>query len=86
MFDKIILGARCRFKILRVTKDTIGSRERPKDTGIEDGSLLGFRMKHLVTIDTAIEAAVLTVCHLLQPEAQDVLLENILHFSFHISN
>ena len=83
MLDEVIFGIGCRLQILRLLQHTIGSRERPEDTGIEDGTLLCIRMEHLMTINTSIEPSVLTVYHLCLPERQDVVFQDILHFQLH---
>ena len=86
MIDEIVLGVGGRLQILLLTQDTVGSRERPEDTGIEDSPLLCLGMQHLLGIDTPIEAPVLAIHHLGAPEVQDVLLKNILHLTFHCTD
>ena len=39
-----------------------------------------------MAIDASVETTVLTVHHLVKPETQDILLQNILHFLFHHRN
>ena len=44
MIDEITLGTICNFQILRFAKHSIGCREGPQDTGIQDGALVGISM------------------------------------------
>ena len=61
---------------------SVGCRERPQDAGIEDGTLLCLGVQYAVAVNTTIETSMLVVLHLVEPEAQDVVLQHILHFTF----
>ena len=81
--NNILLGPCSSLQIFWIAQHTIGCRERPQDTSIQDGAFLCLGMQFLTAINTTIEAPVLTILHLVEPEAQDILLKNILHFPTH---
>ena len=80
MGQKILLGARSGLQVLGIAQNTVGSRERPQDTGIENGSPFGLGMQYSAAVDAAVEAAMLMILHLLYPEGQDILAEHLKHF------
>ena len=78
--QKILLGARGSLQILGIAQHTVGSRERPQNTCIEDSTSFGLGMEHALSVDAAIETAVFVVLHFLYPEWQDILAEHLKHF------
>ena len=77
---EILFGIGSHLQVFRLTEHPIRCREGPKNTGIENCTFLGILMQDLLSIDAAIESTMLTVNHLILPKAQDVVLNNILHF------
>jgi len=83
MVENIVFGTSSHLKILGFLQHTIGSRKRPQDASVEDGSFLCFWMQHLFSINTPVESTILVVYHFAKPKVQDIVLHNILHFLFH---
>ena len=82
--DEILVGPMGRFLYTRKEEYSIRCRERPKDAGVEDGTLLCFWMQHTLPVDTTVEATMLLVDHLIHPEGQDVILQHIPHLQFQL--
>jgi hypothetical protein len=74
MLKDIVLGMGSRSKILRLAEHTIGSREAPQNSGIEDSSLACILYEHALTCHTTIEAAVFLILKP-EPEREDVVLK-----------
>ena len=70
----VVLSSCGSLQVLRLTDDTIGSRESPQDAGIHDGSLLCLRVYLLSAIHTTIVTTILMVGHMVYPIIEDVLL------------
>ena len=70
----VVLSSCGSLQVLRLTEDTIGSRESPQDAGIHDGSLLCLRVYLLSAIHTTIVTTILMVGHMVYPIIEDVLL------------
>ena len=86
MLDDIVLGTSGHIQILRLTQHPIGSREGPEDAGIQNRALVGIGMQHILIINATVEATVLLVLHLVDPEAQDVVFQHLAHLLFQCFN
>ena len=86
MGENIVLSPCCHFEVFWFAKHTVCRRESPQDTCIEYAALFCIGMKVAVTVDAAIEAAILAVNHLFYPEGQYVAREHILHLLLEFHN
>ena len=66
--EDVIPGACSSLEILAIPQNAIGCREGPQDTCIEDSSLVGLRHQGTVAPHLPIEATILAVHHLPEPE------------------
>ena len=86
VFEDIVLGTRSSHQIVRLAEYAIGGRKTPKDACIQDAPFVGFGHQGAITTHLAIEASLATVLHPIEPERQDVVFNDILHFGLDLSN
>ena len=86
VFEDIVLGTRSSHQIVRLAEYAIGGRKTPKDACIQDAPFVGFGHQGAITTYLAIEASLATVLHPIEPERQDVVFNDILHFGLDLSN
>ena len=81
MVEDVILGTRGSFEVFRLAEYAIGCRESPEDAGIQDGTLVGGLHQLAASGHLAVEASVLMVLHLVEPEAENVVLQHVENFT-----
>ena len=85
MFDDVFFGTSGCFKVFGLAKHTIGGGERPQDAGIQDAALVSRLHQFAFARHLAVETTVLLVLHLVEPEVENVVFENVPNFRFQLT-
>ena len=77
--EDVVFGTCCGIKVFRLAEHTIGCRERPEDASVQDSTFVGRLHEFAAARHLSVEAAMLVVLHLFEPEAQNVVFQYFLH-------